>query len=695
MKSKMVKVFLSVLFSLPLMAYGQNTNPICGTQHLYEQAVKAHPSLQKAEKKANRIVEKQLSQAAQKAKKDDHEKVVIPVVVHVLHNNGPGKISEGKVQNALKRLNKDFQLTNSDTSIVRSIFKGRIADFKYEFRLANKNPDGQCTNGINYTQTPLTDGQLYLNNMPQFADDVPYWNPEEYLNIWVVRDIFDRGDGFVIAGQANFPWSDRGYDGIIIRADQVALDDRTLTHEVGHYVGLFHPFQDGCTGAGDRVGDTPPAADRDGILPCDFNLNTCGGQFPDMVENYMDYTECGVMFTEGQRTRAEQFLKEPFRGELVSDSNLAKVGVQVVDKPPKISELTADKDHFYSCEPVTYTFSIDQTCQQADFDFGNPTTIDWQFPGGNPQTSSGRNPAVTYNQPGTYEVSLTLSNESGTDKVVKSRFVRVLGDDQVLKPPFIEGFEEQELDSKGIISLQKKRGPEWKLTDTAAAFGEQSFFLDNFDAGDTEVSSFRLPRMDLSGLQNPELEFDIAFATKGQSPDDLLEIFFSTDCGQTWNKRKELFSFLAKTSENETEPFVPTEGEWKTEDLTLPADPNVLVRFDWNSSEGGNNAYIDNIRMNWTVGKADEPVRNNTIAIYPNPTSRVVHLRNEGRPIKGNLQVNNSTGRTIFRDPTFVLSGGSQKTFETSRLNIEKSGVYYLTFTGGEQTITRKIVVVR
>ncbi len=695
MKSKIRQLPFFALFLLPLVPTAQDAEPICGTERIYERKAAKNPGLRRAEKQANAYVKKQLAKAAERAKKNGHQKVIIPVVVHVLHNDGPEKISKNAVKDAVIRLNKDFQLTNSDTSRIREIFSDRVADFNYEFRLANKTPKGQCTDGITYTQTNLTDGDLYLNNMPQYESQIPYWNPEEYLNIWSVRQIFDRSDDFSIAGQANFPWDSRGFDGIITRSDQFAIDDRTLTHEVGHYVGLFHPFQGGCNGSGDRVGDTPPVEDRSGIIECDFNLNTCGGQLPDMVENYMDYTECGIMFTKGQLNRAQQFVEDPFRGELVSDSNLSKTGVLVREKPPQITEITAEKDHFYTCETVSYSFQIDQTCDQGSLNFGAPSSIEWQFNGGTPQTSNETNPLVKYDKPGTYKVSLKISNQSGADEVVKTRFVRVLGDDKVLKPPFIEGFEDGKLDQEGIISLQKKEGPEWQVTSKAASFGDASFYFDNFNTGDDQVAQFRLPRMNLVDISNPTLKFDIAFATINQQSDDLLDISFSTDCGKTWTKRKELFSFLAKTSDNETSAFVPEDDEWKTEDLRLPSDPNVLVRFDWNASSGGNNAYIDNIRMDWTVSRSNNTVKGTSLEVYPNPTSGSVSLKNNGSPVTGTLQVVNSTGQTIYSESDFKVPSGTNKTLEASQLNIQKPGIYYVNLAGLKQTITRKIVVVK
>ncbi|KAF8978946.1 pregnancy-associated plasma protein-A-domain-containing protein, partial [Cyathus striatus] len=77
----------------------------------------------------------------------------------------------------------------------------------------------------------------------------------------------------------------------------------TLVHETGHWTGLYHVFQGGCTGEGDQVGDTPPQEDAtDG---CPANKDTCSGGGLDSIHNYMDYSDdaCLDSFTDGQIDR--------------------------------------------------------------------------------------------------------------------------------------------------------------------------------------------------------------------------------------------------------------------------------------------------------------------------------------------------------------------------------------------------------
>lgn len=266
---------------------------------------------------------------------------IIPVVFHIFHTNGPENISREQILDQIRILNEDFRNKNSNKGNTRSVFQNLVTDAEIEFRLAKTDPNGNCTDGIVRQYNTLTENG---------DDEVKYysfWNSKKYLNIWVVKNIISD-PGSVTLGYAQFPgWGAEETDGIIVRSDQIGSIGtasfpstgkngmgRTCTHEIGHWLGLFHTFQSGCSG-GDQVGDTPPtSASASGCFNANTSKNTCSNDVPnmvDMLENYMDYTDgaCVTMFTIGQKARIDGVLNSSsgFRRLLTSSSNLDATGI--------------------------------------------------------------------------------------------------------------------------------------------------------------------------------------------------------------------------------------------------------------------------------------------------------------------------------------------------------------------------------
>lgn len=258
--------------------------------------------------------------------------LTIPVVVHVIHNNGPENISDAQVVAGIEDLNAAFANNGFYAS-------ADGVNTNIQFCLAIQDPNGNFTNGITRTVSTLT--EMTAETQDLALKNLVRWDPTRYLNIWLVREINSVYAGSGVAGYATLPFS-HGYsdDGIVNEAgffagsqggNDAEHNSKIHVHEAGHYLGLYHTFEGGCTNNncltdGDRVCDTPP--DNSNAAYNCFGPpppNTCNtddadlsnnnpfrpvangglGDQSDMIANYLDYgfQTCQNMFTQGQSDR--------------------------------------------------------------------------------------------------------------------------------------------------------------------------------------------------------------------------------------------------------------------------------------------------------------------------------------------------------------------------------------------------------
>jgi Pregnancy-associated plasma protein-A/Secretion system C-terminal sorting domain len=234
------------------------------------------------------------------------ERIIIPVVVHILWNNNAQNISDAQVLSQIDVLNKDYSGTNADRTKIPSYFSTLAADCGISFVLAKTDPQGLPTNGIlrKQTSTGVFSFDDKAKSNASNGDDA--WSADNYLNIWVCNLVTG------ISGYASAPGGPKEKDGVVISTAVFGTINisgpfnkgRTATHEIGHWLNLRHVWGDAYCGD-DRVDDTPTqqAANRG----CNTGEKlTCGSTaHGDMYMNYMDFSDdaCMYMFTKGQRSR--------------------------------------------------------------------------------------------------------------------------------------------------------------------------------------------------------------------------------------------------------------------------------------------------------------------------------------------------------------------------------------------------------
>lgn len=333
MKRILLFIFLGITSTFTVQAQQVS---LCGTDQVNEELMKlrsSHP--EEADFKA--------------ATASTPGVITIPVVIHILYKTAEQNLSDAVILEQVDILNETFRMQNSDIGNVRDYFTDRIGDGGFEFCLAEKDPEGNVSSGI--TRTETVNSYFFPGQMMSSASGgIDAWDTDQYLNIWVCNLVNNQGYGWT--GYAVFPWAKTPTnDGIVVNYANFGVGSnsqqpyslgRICTHEVGHYLGLYHTFQGGCGFAdsdrcdafGDKVCDTPPEIAA--LYACDMDYASCGDLTNDsiaMYENFMDYSPdvCRVMFTNGQAVRMnEQFYK--FRSVLLESEGCANAGVSVAEK---------------------------------------------------------------------------------------------------------------------------------------------------------------------------------------------------------------------------------------------------------------------------------------------------------------------------------------------------------------------------
>jgi len=244
--------------------------------------------------------------------------ITIPVVVHVIHNGDAYGVNENitdeQVASQITVMNQDFRKMSGTPGF------GAGVDTQIQFALAKVDPNGNPTNGIN--RINLCQSSWSTNDINGIVKPTTIWDATQYMNMWSVN--FTDGD---LLGYAQFPDGSglgglnssggaANTDGVVagyrfFGSSSLATGNfqepydkgRTMTHEVGHWIGLRHIWGDGGCAVDDFCADTPAAAAAN--FGCPTGTNSCSAPGNDMIENYMDYTDdsCMNIFTQNQKDR--------------------------------------------------------------------------------------------------------------------------------------------------------------------------------------------------------------------------------------------------------------------------------------------------------------------------------------------------------------------------------------------------------
>jgi PKD repeat protein len=682
----------------PVVVNAQHDHRVCGATEMIQKAMENDRSYYINHQRLEEFTQEYIRQNAGFQRSSGTIQYVIPVVFHIIHEYGGENISKAQVLDAVEVLNRSFQKWYPDSVQVASAFRPIIADCEIEFRLAQLDPNGNCTDGITRTYSSLT------RSAGDNVKGLIQWPSNNYFNIWVVANIASGA-----AGYAYYPGIAANIDGVVILHNYTGYIGtnsgsnyaaRSLVHEAGHWLNLPHtwgstnnPGLPGNCSDDDFVQDTPNTI---GVanFSCDTTQVTCGSL--DNVQNYMDYASCHLMFTEGQKMRMHAALNS-FQGQrsnLHTQNNLNATGTNDGFVPG-------------ACAPIAdFTNDIRFICSGSTINFADlswrsdATSWQWDFPGGSPSSSTDQNPVVTYNTPGIYDVTLTASNAGGSNTLTRNGVIVVSEATASNVVPFMEDFENSgPIPSGSNWIIENAAGNPWGLVATVGYNSSKSMRLINHSGNaNGTVDAFITPGYNLTNITNASMTFQVAFAARSSSSTDQLKVFASSNCGQQWNIRFTKSGLNLSTAGIVSASFIPNASQWRQETVNINSvsynnKPSVRFKFEYTQNTG-NNIYIDNINVTGTstVGIQDVQFLA-TLSVYPNPsaTGSLVEFQ-LSEPTDMTIEVTDIAGRVVEQLEKSRLHSGS---YSYRFGDNYPAGIYFVRLKPGVNDITQKVIFTR
>lgn len=612
--------------------------------------------------------------------------ISIPVAVHIMTPN-PSLITNDIVQAQIDTLNFFYGgAPEGDSLRVYTPFRSVYGRSQIRFCLAQRTPGNSATNGIERLTTTTTySGSVHPST------EVPAWNTQNYLNIWVVNmgssgilgysykpGTFPVGDqkiGFVVDYRAF------GSGGSYLYPDY--SKGRTAVHEIGHYFNLDHTWGPNNSGNStcaldDGCSDTPPTngpffgcPDQVTGIPI---LNSCSPNAPGIMwQNHMDYANdaCMNLFTAQQATRMETALNNaPDRNTLISSNGCQPVvispndaGIYKIISPangsiscsPTVAPLVTLRN--YGTSPLTsviISVTLNGVLQPAQSWIGliSPnSSIDV------PLTGINLNPGLN-----TFSVATSMPNgvadgDSGNDAATSKTTYATTG-----SLPLIEGFETTSFPPSNWSLVNPNGDFTWTRT-TPGRSSSNSIFINNYDVDATNsIDDFRSMPVSSSGVTTLNIDFDVAHKYYGTSGMfwDTLSVLVSNDCGATYQTvYKKWGPTLATAGSSATAYTSPVTSDWRSESISVTgatlSGSELLVVFR-NTSRYGNNIFIDNINIQKQSQRDLKLVSINYPGAFAcsNQISPQITVQNNGAEEISSFRVGYSINNGLVQDQNFT-----------------------------------------
>lgn len=665
MKKNTFKLLLFTILCLPTIILAQNKsnsqNEKCFTDIYNTNLLEANPDMMGSE--AFRL---NLQQKIENSRNTVSKRVVvdIPLVIHVLHNGEPigtgANISDAQVLSQVTVMNQDFRMMAGTPG--QSTVGG--VDVEVNFVMAQRTPSGCPTTGINRVNI-CQDGTNSADVDNFKAQTI--WDRNLYMNMWSSKYI---GDLNGILGFAQFPGGPANTDGVSAGHTYFGSSDyddgtfntappydkgRTMTHEVGHYLGLFHTFQGGCAG-GDSVADTPAVAAPN--YGCIANTS-CGSA--DMIENYMDYTDdtCMNTFTAGQKTRVQAVLAGSRSSLTTSNGATPPTSVATDAEVTFESVLVACGTDLIASVVITNwgTATLSSATIAYDIDGGTATNYNW-------------NGSLAYGQSETVTLPAIASTAGNHDINVT---VSATGDARACNNS-----------TSNCFTATATAGPCASIGDAADTYltsttGVTFNTINNLDNNPGHPTDADNGYSDFTGLStdvNKESAYDLSAYVNTDG-----NYFVRTLAWIDWNQNCN-FDAGEEYDLGESQNVDHGLSAGSPLSITIPTGATVgsttmRITTMWSGNSGGgmptscqngHDAEVEDYSINVLAPLSVDEFGLSSVSIFPNPTNNIINIKGLETTLE-NVEVYTVTGQRVISLSTNL---------ETINVSAIASGVYFL-----------------
>lgn len=716
MKSLSIK-FFTVLSTVFLFQFSE-AQQWCGTMENVYRKMKQDPAIQQRFKNLLDTLSDQYVNAPARSTEAVPDIIYVPVVFHIVHNGKPvgtgENISDAQVQSQIDAMNLHYNFLDPNIGNVPAPFQSAVANCHIKFCLAKFDPQGNPTTGIIRHQFAQATWNTQ-DDIDNTLKPATIWDHTKYLNIWSVKmggDLTSQG----ILAYATLPYiANASDDGVVARSNVIGTINtlagyqlgKTVTHEVGHWLGLLHTWGlgPGCGDQGDYIADTPDEDDAAYGCPT-FPYISCPLTTPNgaMFMNYMDYTydQCSSMFTNGQNDRMH-FVLDGSRSAIKTAANTncfysLDAAVASLDFPGDTicsfqfkPIVTIRNEGVIAITSGKLYFQIDgDVVQILNWNGSIPSQGEVKITLPEQTTISGVHTLdVTFGNVN----GQAADNYSGNDSKNSSFYVYDGGTAASL--PLLEGFEAVTFPPTNWQVQNPNHDATWMMNPAFSGYGQSTacMSIDNFSYGvnpNKKKDAILTDAYDFTSVTYPELKFDMAYAPYNALRYDSLNVYYSLDCGSHWTKIWNQQGEELATAPAQTLMFTPSASQWKTVSvplLNMAGQNKVTFKFE-NVTGWGNVLYVDNINIANNPSLSVSETKREEVNIFPNPASDLIAIRMPATHPFHRIEVLNSVGELVYQ----TLMNENALIFSVKDF---PSGLYFVRMVGDNKSQTEKFLVTK